>query len=159
MTNISERLCLLPEQNVCCHCLPPVIQSDFNTPFRLIDFRLPQTVWNEILFFFSPIRGNYPTMRAACRSVLGALMFVKCGFLYSLSVAAYKICVCVCAWSCAVEIRQWDLQRMFVYFNRLTHPPLCPGPTMQQKLQSQAGNGCWFGMLLFSLSPRAAHIL
>lgn len=38
--------------NVCCHCWPSVIRSDFNTLFSLIDFSLPQTVLNEILFFF-----------------------------------------------------------------------------------------------------------
>lgn len=34
-------------------------------------------------------------MRAPCRSILGALVFVKCGFLGSLSVAAYKMRACV----------------------------------------------------------------
>lgn len=46
--------------SVCCHCRSSVIRSNFNTPFSLIDFSLPQIVLNEILLsvslahFFSP---------------------------------------------------------------------------------------------------------
>lgn len=79
-------------------------------------------------------------MKAICRSVLGALVFVKCGFLGSLSVAAYKIR------ACAVETWQCALQKPFVYFNTFTHScvqaPQC-SRNCNHRRRTDAGLGCY----------------
>lgn len=131
MNNIqtTDRLFLLGNKgvllHVCCHCWSSVIRSNINTLFSRIDFSLPQTVLNEILFsFFFSIRGHYPTMRAWCHSVLGGMVFVKYAFgilvnsRLNLDITTMHLYVN----PCAADTCRHALKQSLICFNILTHP-------------------------------------
>lgn len=88
-------------------------------------------------------------MKAPCRSILGALVFLKCGFLDSLWVAAHIECVrarvhaniITCSETC-----QCALHRSFIYCNTLTPPhvqaPQC-SKNCNHRQETDAGLGCY----------------
>lgn len=107
-------------------------------------------------------------MRAPCRSILGALVFVKCGFLGSLSVAAYKMrafvrtCmrVYVCTYIHNVQWRHGSALSPFIYFNTLT---LVQGPQCSRSCNHRWGTDAGLGCYCFPYWPEQhiyfSHVL